>query len=308
MKECFMLDYAGLQALAAVLREGSFERAARKLHITPSAVSQRIKQLEERAGQVLVLRGQPCTGTEAGRRLCLHVEQVALLENELRRTHPDLLPDAPASAPTLKLAVNADSLSTWFMDAMAAFTAGGNELLDIRIDDQEHTAQRIKEGEVLAAVTASGASIAGCNTWPLGSVHYVAAASPAFVARHLADGATAHSLAQAPMMTFGRQDRLQEQWLQQQGLATRRHPPRHFLPSNDGFVRSCEVGMGWGMHPTALIERQLRAGTLVELLPGTGMDMPLYWVHARSVQAGLERLTQCVMAAARAWLQPVGTA
>lgn len=308
MKQNFMLDYTGLQALAAVLREGSFERAARRLHITPSAVSQRIKQLEERAGQVLVLRGAPCTGTEAGRRLCLHVEQVALLENELRRAHPDLLPQEAAAAPTLKLAVNADSLSTWFMDAMAAFTAGGNELLDIRIDDQEQTAARIKEGEVLAAVTASGASIAGCNTWPLGSVRYVAAASPAFVARHLAGGATPQALAQAPMMTFGRQDRLQEQWLAQQGLGTRRHPPRHFLPSNDGFVRSCEVGMGWGMHPTALIQRQLRAGTLVELLPGTGMDMPLYWVHARSVQAGLERLTQCVMAAARAWLQPVGAA
>ena len=308
MKQNFMMDYAGLQALAAVLREGSFERAARKLHITPSAVSQRIKQLEERAGQVLVLRGQPCTGTEAGRRLCLHVEQVALLENELRRAHPSLLPDGPATAPTLKLAVNADSLSTWFMDAMATFTAGGNELLDIRIDDQEHTAQRIKEGEVLAAVTASGASIAGCNTWPLGSVRYVAAASPAFVACHLASGVTAQAMAQAPMMTFGRQDRLQEQWLQQQGLATRRHPPRHFLPSNDGFVRSCEVGMGWGMHPDVLIERQLRAGTLVELLPGTGMDMPLYWVHARSVQAGLERLTQCVMAAARGWLQPIHAA
>ena len=191
---------------------------------------------------------------------------------------------------------------------MATFTAGGNELLDIRIDDQEHTAQRIKEGEVLAAVTASGASIAGCNTWPLGAVLYVAAASPAFVARHLADGVTAQAMAQAPMMTFGRQDRLQEQWLQQQGLTTRRHPPRHFLPSNDGFVRSCEVGMGWGMHPDALIERQLRTGTLVELIPGTGMDIPLYWVHARSVQAGLERLTQCVMAAAREWLQPVDAA
>ena len=196
-----MLDYAGLEALAAVVREGSFERAARQLHITPSAVSQRIKQLEERAGQVLVLRGQPCTGTEAGRRLCLHVEQVALLENELRRAHPALLADGHATAPTLKLAVNADSLSTWFMDAMAAFTAGGNELLDIRIDDQEHTAQRIKEGEVLAAVTASGASIAGCNTWPLGSVHYVAAASPAFVARHLADGVTAAKSAWAGACT-----------------------------------------------------------------------------------------------------------
>ena len=300
-----MLDYAGLEALAAVLGEGSFERAARRLHITPSAVSQRIRQLEERTGQVLVLRGTPCTGTEAGRRLTLHVEQVALLENELRRAHPALLqPDGHSPAPTLRLAVNADSLSTWFMDAMAAFTAGGNELLDICIDDQEHTAQRIRQGDVLAAVTASAAPIAGCNLWPLGSVRYVAAASPAFVARHFAQGVTAAAMAQAPMMTFDRKDRLQEQWLQQQGLLGRRHAPRHFVPSNDGFIRACEVGMGWGMHPAALIARQCSAGTLLELLPGTGMDMALHWVHTRAAQAGLERLTQCVMAAARDWLDP----
>ena len=299
-----MLDYAGLEALAAVLGEGSFERAARRLHLTPSAVSQRIRQLEERTGQVLVLRGAPCTGTEAGRRLCLHGEQVALLENELRRAHPALLqPDDHSPAPTLRLAVNADSLSTWFMDAMAAFTVGGNELLDICIDDQEHTAQRIRQGDVLAAVTASAAPIAGCNLWPLGSVRYVAAASPAFVARYFAaEGTTAAAMAQAPMMTFDRKDRLQEQWLQQQGLLGRRQAPRHFVPSNDGFIRACEVGMGWGMHPAALIARQCRAGTLVELLPGTGMDMALHWVHTRAAQAGLERLTQCVMAAARDWL------
>lgn len=100
-----MLDYAGLEALAAVVREGSFERAARKLHVTPSAVSQRIKLLEERVGQVLVLRGQPCSGTEAGRRLCLHVEQVALLENDLRRKNPELVPEGQTALPTLKLAV-----------------------------------------------------------------------------------------------------------------------------------------------------------------------------------------------------------
>src|SRR5690606_16768983 len=138
-----------------------------------------VKQLEERAGQVLVLRGTPCTGTEAGRRLCLHLEQVRLLENELRRTNPDLLAGGGSGrAPTLSLAVNADSLSTWFMEAMAAFTAGGDELLDLRIDDQEHTGERLRDGEVIAAVTASAASIAGCNTWPLGTMRYVAAASP----------------------------------------------------------------------------------------------------------------------------------
>ena len=299
-----MLDYAGLEALAAVVREGSFERAARKLHVTSSAVSQRVKQLEERVGQVLVHRGTPCTGTEAGRRLCLHVEQVALLENELRRSNPDLLPNTPI--PTLKLAVNADSLSTWFMDAMADFTAGGNELLDLRIDDQDHTAQRLREGEVIAAVTATGTTIAGCNTWPLGTMRYVAAASPGFVARHFADGVTPATLANAPIMTYDRKDKLQDHWMHKYGLTTSRSaPPRHFIPSNFGYVRACEVGMGWGMHPTVLIEQQLAQGTMVELLPRKPLDVPMYWAHPRSAQASLERLTQCVMASAKRWLDGV---
>ena len=298
-----MLDYLGLAALAAVVREGSFERAAKKLHVTPSAVSQRVKQLEERSGQVLVQRGNPCTGTEAGRRLCLHLEQVALLENELRRSNPDLLPEAPV-APTIKLAVNADSLSTWFMDAMAAFTAGGNELLDLRIDDQDHTAQALREGAVIGAVTATSSNIPGCNSWPLGTMRYVAAASPGFVARYFADGVSAAALAKAPIMTFDRKDRLQDQWMQANGLASRQSGPRHFLPSNYGYVRACEIGMGWGMHPTVLIAEQLQSGRLVPLIANTPLDVPLYWALPRSAQSRLERLTRCVMNAARDWLSP----
>lgn len=298
-----MLDYLGLAALAAVVREGSFERAAKKLHVTPSAVSQRIKQLEERSGQVLVQRGNPCTGTEAGQRLCLHLEQVALLENALRRSNPDLLPDAPV-APTIKLAVNADSLSTWFMEAMAEFTASGNELLDLRVDDQDHTAQALREGAVLGAVTGTSGQIPGCNSWPLGTMRYVAAASPGFMARYFPQGVNTQSLAQAPIMTFDRKDRLQDQWLQAHGLASRGSGPRHFLPSNQAYVRACEIGMGWGMHPTVLIADQLARGILVPLVPDNPLDVPLYWALPRSAQASLARLTDCVMRAASRVLTP----
>ncbi|SDZ24249.1 HTH-type transcriptional regulator ArgP [Delftia lacustris] len=301
-----MLDYAGLEALAAVVREGSFERAARKLHVTPSAVSQRIKLLEERVGQVLVLRGQPCSGTEAGRRLCLHVEQVALLENDLRRKNPELVPEGQTALPTLKLAVNADSLSTWFMDAMSAFTRDGNELLDISIDDQDHTAKRIREGEVMAAVTATSSAIPGCNTWPLGRMRYVAAASPDFIRRYLKDGITPEAMARTPMMSYGRKDSLQDQWLQRLGAEGRRSTPRHFLPSNQGYTRACELGMGWGMHPPLMIGAQLAEGSLVELLPGNDLDIPMYWAHARNAQASLQRLTDCVIQAAAACLDPMG--
>ncbi|CAB5665846.1 HTH-type transcriptional regulator ArgP [Comamonas aquatica] len=301
-----MLDYAGLEALAAVLREGSFDRAARKLHVTPSAISQRIKLLEERLGQVLVMRGAPCTGTEAGRRLCLHVEQVALLENELRRNNPELVPEGQVARPTLKLAVNADSLNSWFVDAMAAFTQEGNELLDISIDDQDHTAKRIKEGEVMAAVTASSSHITGCNIWPLANMQYVAAASPAFIARYFgAQGINAQTLSQAPVLTYDRKDAMQDKWLHQQGVSARHAPPRHWVPSAHAFVRACEAGVAWGMHPTVLIREHLANGSLVELLPGSGIPVPLYWAHARNAQTGLERLTQCVMNAAQAWLEPI---
>ncbi|MEB5964945.1 HTH-type transcriptional regulator ArgP [Comamonas testosteroni] len=304
-----MFDYTGLEALAAVLREGSFERAARKLHVTPSAVSQRIKLLEERVGQVLVLRGTPCRGTDAGRRLCLHVEQVALLENDLRRKSPELVPEGQTALPTLKLAVNADSLSTWFMDAMAAFTQDGNELLDISIDDQDHTAKRIKEGEVMAAVTATGSAIAGCNTWSLGRMRYIAVASPEFVQRHLADAASdrelAQTLAQAPMMYYGRKDSLQDQWLHGLGMDGRRNNARHFLPSNQGYTRAVELGMGWGMHPAQLIAPQLASGDLMELLPGRDLYIPMYWAHTRNAQASLQRLTDCIIQAAAAWLEPM---
>lgn len=301
-----MLDYAGLEALAAVLREGSFDRAARKLHVTPSAISQRIKLLEERLGQVLVMRGAPCTGTEAGRRLCLHVEQVALLENELRRNNPELVPEGQVGRPTLKLAVNADSLNSWFVDAMAAFTQEGNELLDISIDDQDHTAKRIKEGEVMAAVTASSSHITGCNIWPLANMQYVAAASPAFISRYFgAQGINAQTLSLAPVLTYDRKDAMQDKWLHQQGVSARHAPPRHWVPSAHAFVRACEAGVAWGMHPTVLIREHLANGSLVELLPGSGIPVPLYWAHARNAQTGLERLTQCVINAAQAWLEPI---
>lgn len=301
-----MLDYHGLEALAAVVREGSFERAAHRLHITPSAVSQRVKQLEEATGQVLVQRGKPCAGTEAGRRLCLHLEQVALLENELRRSNPALMPDTEAPAPSLKLAVNADSLATWFMTAMEAFSGAGNELLDISIDDENHTAQRLREGEVLAAVTASSGSIAGCNVMPLGEMRYVAAASPAYMARYCADGVTQEAMSRAPVLVFSRKDRLQDGWLAHYGLASRRQPPRHFIPTVSGYERACEAGMGWGMHPTVLIGRQLAEGTLVQMAPDMPLHVPLYWAYPRTAQTSLERLTRCVMRAAREWLHESG--
>lgn len=298
-----MLDYAALSALAAVLREGSFERAARALHVTPSAVSQRVRALEERLGCALVLRGQPCTATEAGRRLSQHLDQVRLLEQELHSSLPGLAPEAGQRVP-LPLAVNADSLATWAAPALAAFGAEAPVLLEIAVDDQDHTGEWLRSGAVLAAVTASAQPAAGCNSRPLGAMRYRATASPDFMRRHFPEGVNAQSLAQAPSLVFNSKDELQSRWVQRQ-CRRRVELPRHSLPSSHAFVAASLAGLGWGMNPDALVARHLARGELVELVPDTPLDVALYWQHARAASALLDRLTGAVLVAAREALLPL---
>jgi len=292
-----MFDYSALAALSAVVREGSFDRAARALSVTPSAVSQRIRLLEERVGCALVVREQPCRATETGRRLCQHLDRVRLLEQDLEGAVPALAPEGIARVP-LPVAVNADSLATWFAPAIAGFAAAAPVLMEIAVDDQDHTAEWLRSGAVLAAVTGSGRAPAGCNSQPLGSMRYVPAASPGFMALHFADGVGAGSLARAPSLVFNAKDELQAQWAQR---LCHRHVelPRHILPSSQAFVTATLAGMGWGLHPQALIAPHLNDGSLVELVPKTPMDVPLHWQHARAASALLDGLTRTLVEAAR---------
>lgn len=298
-----MFDYASLNALAAVVREGSFERAARALHVTPSAVSQRIRLLEERVGCALVVRGQPCTATETGRRMCQHVDRVLLLEQELHGTLPALAGDSAVRV-GLPVAVNADSLATWFAPAMAAYATQAPVLMDVAVDDQDHTFEWLRSGTVLAAVTGTARAAVGCSSQPLGTMRYVASASPAFMARFFAEGVGAGTLAQAPAVVFNTKDELQSRWAHR---LCHRHVelPRHYLPSPHAFVGATLAGMGWGMNPLVMVERHLADGSLVELVPGTALDVPLHWQQARAASSLLEGLTRHVVAAAQAALLPL---
>ncbi len=297
-----MLDYAALSALAAVVREGSFERAAAALHVTPSAVSQRVRLLEERVGCALVVRGLPCRPTDTGQRLCRHVDQVRLLEQDLQGALPALAPGGGARV-TLPVAVNADSLATWFAPAVAGFAADAPVLLDLAVDDQDHTADWLRRGTVLAAVTGTARPAAGCNSRPLGAMRYIAAASPGFVARYFPAGVGAASLAQAPSLVFNSKDALQARWVQR--LCHRPVDlPGHRVPSPQAFVAAGLAGMGWGLHPLALVDHHLRDGTLVALVPDTPLDVPLYWQQTRATGQVLDGLTRAVVAAAAAALRP----
>jgi LysR family transcriptional regulator (chromosome initiation inhibitor) len=297
-----MLDYAGLSAIAAVVREGSFERAAHALNVTPSAISQRVKGLEERLGSVLIVRGQPCTATATGRLLCRHVEQVGLLEVDLRDALPRLTQTGASDVPaTLRVAVNADSLGTWFIGAMSEFLRTVPALLDVALDDEEHTVEWLRSGAVLAAVSASARPVQGCNSVPLGGLNYMAVASPGYMRRHFPKGVDAASLASAPILRFNRKDGLQAQWIRR--LCRRQiEVPMHWVPSTQAFVDAALAGIGWAMNPRSLVQEHLRAGRLVELVPGRELAVPLYWQVSRLAVPMLRQLTEAVVASAHAAL------
>ena len=298
-----MLDYASLTAVATVVREGSFERAARVLNVTPSAVSQRIKQLEERLGCVLIVRGQPCAATETGRVLCRHAEQVGMLEADLRAALPRVVTAGESVGPvTLRVAVNADSLGTWFIGAMTAFLKGDLALLDVTLDDQEHTLDWLRCGEVQAAVTAHPRAVHGCDSIALGKLRYAAVASPAYVRRHFPQGVSVAALSEAPSLKYDRKDRLQARWVR---AVCKRNVdvPAHWLPSIQAFVDAGVAGLGWGVNPLPLVQAQLRSGALVELLPGRTLSVPLYWQHTRLQMPMLARLTRAVVSTARGSLR-----
>lgn len=254
--------------------------------------------MEERLGVVLVVRSQPCRGTDAGIRLCRHAEHVGLLEHAL---HIDLGIAAGDRPATLRIAVNADSLATWFVEAMAA-TEG--MLYDLTLDDQDHSADWLRRGEVSAAVTSQPGGVQGCGNRPLGSLRYVATASPDFMRRWFSDGVDEAALSRAPCLRFNAKDELQDRWIA--GLIGRLvAAPSHWLPASHAFVDGALAGLGWGMNPERLVAGQLAAGRLVALLPGRTLDVPLFWQWSRSVETALADLTRAVTGAARQWLEPL---
>ncbi len=286
-----LLDPHQLSALAAILRHGSFEAAAAELSVTPSAISQRIKALEDRVGAALIHRGTPCTGTPAGLRIARHAEDIGLLEAKLAR---ELTLDQREGPVRVRVALPADSLATWFIDAMAR---AEDILFDLVIDDQDHSADWLRRGDVSAAITVGGQNITGCDAIALGTLRYLPTASPGFMQRWFSDGVSANSLAQAPCLTFNRKDNLQKSWIYAQ-TGSRLSPPSHFLPSTNAFVDAAIAGLGWGMNPESLVRRAIANGQICEVIPDAPLDIELTWQIGRVLGPALAPLTQAVRRAA----------
>ncbi|WP_425072660.1 LysR family transcriptional regulator ArgP [Sagittula sp. S175] len=289
-----MHDPAQLAALESVLRLGAFDAAASELNVTPSAISQRIRALEDRVGAPLVLRGTPALPTETGSRLARHARDIALLEADLAR---DLGRHVPAR---LRVAINADSLDTWAIPALAQTEF----LFDIVVEDESVSWQRLRDGDVTAAITARAAPVQGCEVTPLGVMRYTATCAPAFHARYFASGVTPDALARAPMLDFSGKDVLQRGWLAG-WTGQRLSPPTHHLPSTHGFVTAALCGLGWGLNPLPLVAAHLASGALVEMVPDHVRAVPLYWQTRSLTAQAIRPLTRALRRAAATALPEV---
>lgn len=278
------IDGQQLAALAAVIERGSFDAAAEHLHVTPSAISQRIKALETRVGQVLVVREKPCKATAAGVPLLRLAAQTAMLEAEALAE----MGGGATASPRLALAVNADSMATWFT---AVFERLPEVLFDIRIEDQDYSARLLREGAVMGAVTTERTPVPGCRVQSLGVMRYVPVASQEYVDRYLPDGFTAEAAAKAPSLAWNRDDALQNLLLRK---AFRKDiaRPTHFIPTAEGFGAAVHAGLGWGMYPEELVDESF--------VPITGhhLDVPLYWQCWKLDSPMVKDVTEVIRSAA----------
>lgn len=282
-----------LLTFATVLSEGTLDAAARRLHITPSAVSQRLKALEQSSGRVLLQRSNPAQATEAGEVVLRLARQVAQLEADAG-VELGLGTDGPQLA--VPIVVNADSLAVWFLQALARVPSDLHITFDLHRDDEQHSTSMLRSGTVMAAVTATPEPVQGCRVESLGVMRYRAVAAPAFVDRWFADGVDGGRLNIAPAVDFDRKDTYQwafvESWpgasqAQQKG-------PRHYVPASQDFGDAVRLGLGWGLIPEVQCGPDIADGRLIELAPERPFDVPLYWQRWKTASRVLDVLSSTV--------------
>ncbi|GAA0739544.1 HTH-type transcriptional regulator ArgP [Ideonella azotifigens] len=298
-----MLDRDQLETFASVAEQQSFERAATLLNVTRGAVSQRIKALEESLATILLLRDKPVTPTPAGEVLLRHVKALRLLEASSLR---ELLNPSVGEGPVpLAIAVNADSLATWFMPLLRDLFAQRAVALEVVTDDQDHTSGRLRRGEVVGCISTDAKAASGFVAEPLGAMEYRCYATPAFVAEFLGDGLTVANVLRAPAIHFNRKDALHAEFLQRRfGVRIDRYP-RHYLPSPSALLEGIAMGAGYGLAPSTQAQRLLQEGVLQELAPGDPVHVDLFWHHWEMEPPIAREITDLIVGhAAKCLIQP----
>ena len=285
-----------VRTLLAAVDEGTFDAAAALLHVTPSAVSQRIKALEQRIGRVLLLRTRPITLTDSGEVIVRFARQLAQLEHD---AGVELGLPATGEPTRLPVAVSADAMDVWLMPAMARASERAPIRLELIREDEGHTIDLLHQGLVMAAVSSVAQPVQGCQVRSLGRMRYFAMANPAFYAHWLRDESLIERLPQVPVVEFDRKDVVQDNVLRALGVTRSEGTVRHYVPSTAAYRQAVISGLGWGSIPEEHADEDRATGKLVDLAPDTPLDVPLYWHQWKLDSPALAVLADSVAAAAR---------
>lgn len=299
-------DPAALECLAAIVEEGGFERAAQRLSITQSAVSQRLRALEAQVGTVLIVRSRPLKPTGAGHLLLKHTKQLRLLRADLERDLRELAPSSAGGAreeERISIAVNADSIATWALPALNELARQGLPL-EMITDDQDFTHEWLRQGQVLGCVTTLKQALRGCKVLPLGAMRYVAVAEAAYAREHCPKGLTPHNFRDLPFIAFNRKDDMQSEFVSRAFGLKRVSLHQLFVPSSEGQVRAVLAGWGVSVVPELLARGLLQQGQLVNIAPDAALPIALYW-HCWNLESEvLDQLTTALRVAAERDLLP----
>lgn len=286
-------DPDALECLAAIVEEGGFERAAQRLSITQSAVSQRLRALESQVGTVLIVRSRPLKPTSAGQLLLKHTKMLRLLRADLERDLKELAPSSLGGAreeERISIAINADSIATWALQALTELAQQGLPM-EIIADDQDFTHEWLREGQVLGCVTTLKQALRGCKVAPLGAMEYIAVASPDFAQSRLSTrngaesatgkpvqaGLTAYNFREVPFVAFNRKDDMQSEFVGKAFGLKRVTLNQLFVPSSEGQVRAVLAGWGVSVVPRLLARSLIEQGLLVNVAPAYTLPIQLYW-------------------------------
>ncbi|WP_448214244.1 LysR family transcriptional regulator ArgP [Colwellia sp. MEBiC06753] len=278
-------DYKLLTALDAIMREQSFDKAADKLAITQSAISQRIKQLELLVGHPVIIRGTPLTLTSAGEKLLKHIREVELLRHQLKK---ELFPEQMQSAINVAIALNADSLASWFIPAISPLLQQYPIELDLHVANENATQTMLAKGEVFAAISTQKTPATGCKVAYLGELNYYLCASPEFIQQYFAEGLTPETLTTAPGVNFDAHDEMHTEYMQQVFNLAPGQYPCHRVRSSEAFVNLALAGAVYTLLPITQANSHFANGTLVNLAPDKPLVQHLYW-HSWALEKGIHK-------------------
>ena len=294
-----------LECLAAIVEEGGFEKAAKRLSITQSAVSQRLRSLETHAGTVLIVHGRPIRPTPAGRLLLKHAMQMRLLRADLEQDLHTLSPGTSKNTwqeDRISIAVNADSIATWALPAFDLMVKQGLPL-EIIADDQDFTQDWLREGQVLGCVTTLKQALRGCKVVSLGSMSYIAVANRNTIEKNCPDGFSAQNFRKMPFIAFNRKDDLQAEFISRTFRLKHVNLNQCFVPSSEGQVRAVLAGWGASVVPELLVRPFIASGELINLAPDAELLINFYWHCWNIDSAVLNSLSHALQSTAAKYLK-----